>query len=411
MNARKLMIGLTAVALIVAVIVGMGMQSPVNALGNALPQVNKLSLENVRDYAAAVSPEGQSYAVDGGLLYAGRPLDWSRVNTPEGVIVNAVALDSKNLDALYIGAANELALYRSLDRGESWNYIPLTDQYVGGVTDVAFDSETRLMYVATDTAGLFRLRDVGTSVTSGGHFMVYEPVLQVAADSTGAGMAFFRTANTLYRSENGGLAWMKAESLTSAPTAIAIANSKPPVVYVGTVDRGVQQSADGVAWMSANDGLNLSAGSRLRVDALTVDPQQPSVLYVATSFLFGSTTLTATPNGVAMTSNGGNEWAPVVRSTDVPVAELYPLSGVTGAVYSVSNLSRSPMALGVAPAAPELTADASTGFSPADNVGGLIAWSVALLASVWLAALVAAELRSRPTVAARPAAQLVRSNR
>jgi hypothetical protein len=398
------MIVLTTIILIGATFLAMSMQSSVVASDTGLIAANKLTLENVRDYAAAPA-SGRSYAVDGGYLYAGRPLDWNRVLTPEGVIVSAVALDAKNAQTVYIGAANELAIYRSLDGGENWLYVPLSEQSVGGVTDLVLDAEMRLLYVGTDTAGLFRLRDVGTSVTVGGHYEIDEPILEVAADSTGAGVAFFRTENALFRSENGGLAWSAVDTLSSTPTTLQIANSKPPVVYVGTVDRGLLRSDMGIAWMSANDGLGMAPGTRLRVDALAVDPQQPNVIYVATSFLFGSTDIHQTPAGVHMTTSAADEWSPIIRNSDVPAAGLLPVSGETGAVYSVSNRSRTPLALGVAPIAPRVLASQPAP-GPYDWAGAAAAWATAILSALWLAVLIVVEMRKAP--ATRPSAEMVR---
>ncbi len=398
---------ITTIVLIAATLLAVSMQGRVDASTSGIAAANKLTLENVRDYAAAPT-NGTAYAVDGGLLYAGHPLDWNRVLAPEGVIVSAVALDASNPQAVYIGAANELAIYRSLDGGATWLYVPLDSESIGGVTDVVLDAETRLLYVGTDTAGLFRLRDVGSSITGGGHYAVDEPILEVAADSTGAGMAFFRTQDTLYRSENGGLSWNTVDTLSSTPTALQVANSKPPVVYVGTVDRGILRSDNGVAWMSANDGLGMAPGVRLRVDALAVDPQQPGVLYAATSFLMGSTEVHQTPAGVHMTTSAADEWAPIIRSSDVPAAGLLPVSGQTGAVYTVSNASRAPLALGVAPVAPRVI-NTSPEAGPYDWAGAAAAWAAAIMAALWLAVLISAEMRR--TAATEPAAEMVRINR
>ena len=184
MNTRRMMIILTTIVLIGATLLAVSTQSRVTASSDSIAAANKVVLENVRDYAAAPAYDaaaaaaaasgsvGAAWAVDGGLLYTGQPLDWNRVLTPEGVIVSAVALDSSNPQAVYIGAANQLAIYRSLDSGANWMYVPLTDpdaaEIVGGVTDLVLDSETRLLYVGTDTSGLYLLRDVGTSIPAGG---------------------------------------------------------------------------------------------------------------------------------------------------------------------------------------------------------------------------------------------------
>ncbi len=409
-TGRRVMIVLTAIVLLVATLVGANGISRLAPQSSALPATNRVALENVRDYAPALSADGLNYAIDGGVLYAGRPLDWQRVTTPEGVIVGSVALDANNPQAVYIGAANELALYRSLDGGANWLYVPLTNEAIGGVTDVAFDSHTRLLYVGTDTAGVFRLRDVGSSITSGGHFAVETPVVEVAADSTGAGMAFFRTEQALYRSENGGMSWIPVETLTSVPTAIVVANSKPPVVYAGTMDRGLLRSDTGETWMAANDGFDWTPGSRLSVDALAVDPQQPGVLYAATSFLYGSTEVHQSPTGVWMSAEAGSQWAPIVRSVDAPVAELLPVSGVNGAVYATTVQNRTPVALGLAPVASKLTAPV-VDTSLEANVGTWFSLALAGVAALWLAVLLVAELRKPAPATHTPAMQTVQTRR
>lgn len=408
-NARRWMMALTMFALLVALSVGASGDLRSAFRSTALPAGNKMALDNVRDFAAAASPAGHSYAVDGGLLYSGRPLDWALVSMPQGVIANAVAVDDHNPNTVYVGAANELALYRTSDEGATWLRVPLSDEHVAAVTDITVDGENRLVYVGTDNAGVFRLRDVGSSLTSGGHFLVDEPVVEVAADSTGAGLAFFRTASNLYRSENGGLAWAPVKTLFSQPTAVVVANTKPPVVYVGTSEQGVLKSKDGVAWMTANDGLNVVPGTRVNVDALAVDPQRPEVLYVATSYVYGSTTLRQTPAGVAM-SRGGAVWSPIVRSSENPVVALLPVSGEPGAVYALLNNSRTPMALGMAPAASHLAAPEAAGAGLMANAGTLVAWMVAALAAMWLAVLAAGEWRRAAGKASRGAVQAVRSN-
>ena len=348
---RKVFFTVTTIILITAVFAGM-----VSALDFSQAAVVKANLENVRAYAAATHPSGVNYAVDGGELFAGRTGEWRHVTTPDNVIVGAVAIDMASPKTIYIGAANEMAIYRSQDRGNGWSRIPLTKEFVGGVTSLAVDSVNHLVYAGTDTAGVFRLRDVGSSLISGGHMKLDEPVLQVASDNTGAGLAFVRTAMNIYRAENGGLNWAKVENLGSTPTALAIANRYPATVYVGTADRGLLTSRDGLTWEMANDGLGLVPGSRLHVDALTVDPAQLDVLYVATSYLYGSTQVHQTPVGVAMSTNGGASWDTLASNDKIAMVELLPLAGQTGALFALTANSRTPLALGSAPVIAESTA-------------------------------------------------------
>ena len=198
-TGRRIMMALTAVALVVALILGISSLGSITAATANLPQSNKVALDNVRAYAAAPdSATGVNYAIDGGLLYAGKPLDWMRVALPDGVIANAVIADTNNSNNVYVGAANELAVYRSTDGGMTWLKATLPGEYIGAVTSLAYDAHNKILFAGTDTAGIFRLMDVGSSLIDGGHTEVSEPVLQVATDSTGAAFAFFRTPSSIY---------------------------------------------------------------------------------------------------------------------------------------------------------------------------------------------------------------------
>ena len=392
MNGRRILIATLTLVLIAALLTGV-----VNAVGSNPTPVRRAELSNVRHYAPSPLPGGIRYAVDGGVLFAAQSDDWTQIATPNNVIVSAVAIDAASPNTIYIGAANEMAIFRSLDAGAGWMRVPLTADYIGGVTDIAIDSTQRLIYVGTDTAGLFRLRDVGSSVVLGGQLLVDEPILEVVADSAGSGMAFARTQWNLYRAENFGLSWVTVDNLLSVPTALAIANTQPATVYVGTVDRGLVMSHDGLSWTTANQGLGLVPGSRLQVDALATDPAQPDVLYVATSYLYGTTQLHGTPVGVSMSIDGAQAWSALPDSAGLAVADLLPLSGATGAIMAVTTDSRAPLALGNTPVAVEATVspEAIAATSLPFTVPGYVSWLVATIAATALLFAVVSDLRSR----------------
>lgn len=398
MNARRLAIVALTLVLIVAVFVG----AAAALEGNEAPVV-RAELANVRDYAAAADPATGSYAVDGGALFVGEQGRWTQIATPEQVIVSSVVADATDPDALYIGAANEMAVYRTLDNGRKWLRIPLTEEFVGGVTDIAMDPVQRIIYVGTDTAGVFRLRDVGSSVVVSGHLLLDEPVREVVADHRGQGLAFVRTDWNLYRAENFGLAWVAVDNLQSTPTAVAIADTDPATVYVGTTDRGLLTSTDGLEWTLANEGLGLVPGSRLQVNDIVVDATQPEVAYVATSYIYGTSEAHEAPVGVAMTTNGAQAWSPVAGSENLAVAELLPVNGLTGGVYALTTDSRTPYALGDAPVVTEVAvAEPVVAPAPTFSLTSALAWIIAALAAMALTFAVAMDLRSRRTEPVRP---------
>lgn len=375
LKGKIILIGIT-VLLISAVYTNV-----VSAVGNALLINAKPVLENVRDYAPATSASAVTYAIDGGFLYAGQPGHWVQRPTPPNVVVGAVALDPNDAQKVYIGAANELALYWSVDGAQTWRRVLLTEQYVGGITDIAFNSAQRTLYVATDTAGIFRLRDVGSSIILSGQSHFTEAVLEVVADQSGAGLAFARTEWQVYRGFNNGMQWLVLDTLTSAPTALAITDDRPATVYVGTVDRGLLKSQDGYTWETVNAGFEQAAGTRLRVDALAVDPAQPNVLYVATSYLFGSTMVHQTAAGIAMRVDHAANWTALVTRPAAPVVRLLPVSGVTGAVYGLTNVSRTPQ-----PFAKALDLEARNVVATTSTVGQSVAATWPLPLFGWLAA-------------------------
>lgn len=196
---RKGRIGLALAIVIFAVFMGL-----VSAPDRREAVVVKAGLENVGAYTTASSVSGINYAVDSGRLFAGHPGEWRKINLPDGVIVGAIAIDASRPADVYVGAANQLVVYHSSNRGQSWMRVPLNNTGVGGVTTLAMDSVNRVLYAGTDTAGLFRLRDVGSSMTAGGQVAFDTPIVQVVTDNTGAGLAFVRTTMDLYHAEDSG---------------------------------------------------------------------------------------------------------------------------------------------------------------------------------------------------------------
>ena len=413
MNLRNLIITTLTIILIGAVLLGVGSLADMGVVAEPKSEMVRSGLANVRAYSPAAATGGATYAVDSGLLFVQDGEQWLLLDTPEGVIVNDVIASTNSPEMLYVGAANELAVYRSADAGQSWLRVPLSTDYIGGVTSLALDEAQRILYAGTDTAGIFRLRDVGSSMILSGHELLGEPVIELVADSSGNGLAFARTADTLYRADNFGLEWATVENLGSSPTALALAETTPTTIYVGTVDRGVVKSQDGQSWTLANAGLGFVPGSRLRVDALTVDPQQPDVLYAATSYLFGSTTLHQTPVSVAMSTDSAAVWAPVQPLTNVAVAELMPVPGQSGAVYALMADSRAPLAMGGAPeiattelALQPLLDEGASELTPVST--GWIAWLIAALAGIALIGMLITDLgKGKPALWPVPAPRLV----
>lgn len=342
---RFLMIGITT-ALTLALL-SLTLFAP--TYGKPGAPVALTELTNVRAFVPASTVDGKSYAVDGGLLYAGKDGLWSRVETPAQVVVNAVAVDSRHDDTLYIGAGNRLALYVSRDAGQSWQAIPLSSDEIGGVTALAVDGVSRIVYAGSFANGLFRLRDVGSSLIAAGHLLLDEAVAEIVADPGGSGLALVRTEWHLYRAEEQGLRWVEVTDLPSPATALALTGTTPPTVLVGTASSGILRSQNGIVWEAANGGLPFTPGSQLYISALAPHPLYPQVIYAAHSLTFGSANAHITPVGVAMSENSGAGWALLAEWPQAVVTDLLPAAGRVDGVYGLTVQERTPVALGNAP--------------------------------------------------------------
>lgn len=371
---RTVLTGMTLLLLTLVASVGA-------AAGSESKWTSLAGLEDIRAYAAATREGGRSYAVDGGRLHYGINGRWEPLATPMGVIVNAVAVDRLAPDNVYIGAANRLSVYVSRDGGESWRETSLGSDVPGGVTAVAFDGFNRLLYVGTDRDGVYRLRDTGRgkALVASGHLILEEPVQEIAVDSTGAGLAFVRTLEKLYRAEAYGLRWLEVGGLPSGPTTVVVADTSPPQVYVGTDGAGVLVSGDGRSWRPTNHGLHDANDVSLSIHDLAGDPAQPEILYVSTDVPVAAGR-GAGSSWVAISSDGGGQWARLATFEAAQVAELLPVTGQVGRVYALTTASRTAQAVGEEPDIAEATDMRKTG----PGRDWLLAWILAGNASAAL---------------------------
>lgn len=404
MQSRQAFILLVTILLISALLAGFSQALPRKQASLPVAQ-----LDNVRDYVSAVVAGGPNYAIDGERLFVGHPGYWVEVPLPENVIAGAVDVrvapaenGGLSHEVIYIGAANELALYRSEDRGENWLRGQLTHNVVhkglvGGVTDVAVDPVQRLIYAGTDTAGLFRVRDGAETMNSTAQLLLDDPVLQVVTDRQGSGVTYLRTEWAVYRGLDFGLQWAMVDTLNSVPTALALAASQPVAIYLGTADRGVWHSVDGVTWTPLNIGLATTPEDRLYVDALAADPLQPTTVYVAVSREVRSEYVRYTPDRLAYTRDGGASWFAFAQpKLSGRVTDLMPVSGYGAATYLLTTTNRTPQALGDAPVAaiPALVSRPQP--APTNSGGVTLAWLVAGLAAAALAFALITDVFTQP---------------
>jgi hypothetical protein len=197
------------------------------------------------------------------------------------------------------------------------------------------------------------------------------------------------------------------DTLKSVPTALAMAATQPLGLYLGTSDRGVLHSLDGVEWTPLDIGLKTTPEEPLYVDALAVDPLQPATLYVAVSRAVATQYVRYAPDRVAYTRDGGSNWVAFPQpKLSGRVTDLMPVSGYGVATYLLTTTDRTPQALGDAPVA-AVPAVVSRPQPQVANKGGVtLAWIVAALAAFALAFALLTDVLTKPEVPLSGSAQL-----
>ena len=240
---------------------------------------------------------------------------------PYGGNVQALAIDPSSPSTLYTGTAGA-GIFKSTNGGKGWTAVNagLTNK---DVLALAVDPSTpSTLYAGTNGEGLFKSVNGGMSWTRVsiqfiGRLGTYSPgkinALAIDPSNPGTLYAGSNTPGPLYlagksccgvfKTMNGGRSWAIVNSgLTNtdgsvnalAVNALAIDPSSPATIYAGTDDGGVFKSANGGAdWTAFNSGWTANRWRGVRrgnvdeyqnVNALVIDPSDPSTLYAGTGF-------------------------------------------------------------------------------------------------------------------------------
>jgi ligand-binding sensor domain-containing protein len=292
-----------------------------NGLTSFLPGGGSSILSAI--WALAVDPSDPS------TLYAGtrrgvfkstdRGASWTAANNGLDFRwgVATLAVDPSNPSTLYVGlfAAGELGVFKSTDGAASWAAASsgLPNRTFAAIAVDPSDSST--VYAGTYAGGLYKSIDGGTSWTPSRNGFNAGSVSALAIDSSNpstiyAGVLGANTADTIlasnivFKSTDSGASWVGASTgLTpQALNALAIDPSNPSTLYAATgggyfdTTGGVFKSIDGGGtWVTVGNGLPPKTGG-----ALVIDPSNPTTLYVGTS---GS--------GLFKSIDGGASWQPV----------------------------------------------------------------------------------------------------
>jgi hypothetical protein len=296
--------------------------------------------------------------------------NWTSMNSGlTDTFVRALAIDPSTPTTLYSGTESG-GVFKSTDGAMTWTPVN-TGLSSGSVNSIAIDHlTTSTIYAAVPGAGVFQSTNGGGSWTAINSGLTDTLANVIVVDPTNSQTLYVGTLFTgVFKSTNQGATWSLASTgLVSGSVgggvvgAIAINPQNPNILYVATWT-GVSKSTDGAAtWADANNGLTASVVSAtavtgsgtlyaathgdgafvstdgggawspintgltyLDLNALVVDPTNPSVLYAGSN---GA--------GVFKSTNGGATWS-AIGPTNYQIfgVAVDPLSPMT--VYASSG--------------------------------------------------------------------------
>jgi uncharacterized protein (TIGR03437 family) len=314
---------------------------PAGARLNAIRQIQRMeAAQRAQRQAAALVAAGNGINLAlttdpaNWSLIGPRPTDAGSSNVTSGR-VNAIAIDPRNSDVVYIGAA-EGGVWKTTDGGTNWT--PLTDDQPSLATgSIALDpNNPDTVYVGTGEenfaqdsyygAGILKSVNGGITWTNVVGPFLRDKVGALAVHPTNSQILLAAATAGVWRSADAGATWTQTLSgaagisLVFDPTNGASAYATLGTVG-GNAQNGVYHSSDaGLTWQLVNGtGTGALPATRVGRIELAMAPSDPATLYaqiaVATSALSGGGTLM----GIYKTTDAATTWSKLT----IPIASAW----------------------------------------------------------------------------------------
>ena len=252
-------------------------------------QVPLFGSANIRDVAVDYFDKCNIFVAAGQSIYKSADClrTWQEVyfDSRQGLQITVVATENYNKNIVY-AANNQGEVLKSYDYGKNWQVIKRVNN---PIKQLLIDKDdTRIIYVATEIAGIFKTTDGGktwsdekpeTDLNQGlNQFPDARVFNLLVQDISKKDTLILVTKYGLLRTTNGGAKWESIELITPERSAniysLAIDPKDNRILYYGT---------DTTLYKSVDDGKNWQTQKPPTIGAvnvLLIDPQNSKVIYL-----------------------------------------------------------------------------------------------------------------------------------
>jgi photosystem II stability/assembly factor-like uncharacterized protein len=233
-------------------------------------------------YSIAVDPVDTSVIYVGGYRSAGgtttlyRSFDrgetWEEINLAiNGYYPYALHINPTNNNIILI-APYASGIYRSTDRGATWTRTAI----ITSVYRIASAASQPATVYATNSSGIYKSTDAGITWTRIGTSVLGKPNYCLLTNPVNPGTVYFGTTVGFYRSTDYGITWENTTNTISfnKTTVISLASDNA-TVYTECLDNAIYRSTDnGASWERCPEFL--SCGN---ICAIAVHPSDPQTVW------------------------------------------------------------------------------------------------------------------------------------
>jgi photosystem II stability/assembly factor-like uncharacterized protein len=260
-------------------------------------------------YAAGRSGVGQGACQDSQYVFmksTNGGADWTSTELGCAGELDQMAVIASQPEVVYLTGTSfhDRVDQKTVNGGDAW--IPLSTQFYGATNSFIIDPEEPDRLVASSSSGLFYSTDGGQTWIAGDKNAINEYGLRLAL----SGSTLYALPGTVYpahfyRSDDRGASWWQSvNELPAGGLALAAVPGRPGQLVAGLLGYGVYRSENGGgAWVETNAGIYTPA----RVNAIAPAPSDDQTLYVSTSTPYPA---------LLRTLDQGAAWELLFRSSD-----------------------------------------------------------------------------------------------